>query len=89
LIPTTPGAWVALVLVVGLILPLLWATLDAARYPASAWREAGHSKLGWVALLAFGTVAIFVGFVAFFIYGGSIRAEVRRCAGLGGPEPAH
>jgi hypothetical protein len=86
--PTTPGSWFALALVAGLVLPLLWATLDAARYPAAAWREAGHSKAGWVALLAVGTIAIFVGFVAFFVYGGSIRGEVRRCAGLDGPEPA-
>jgi hypothetical protein len=79
----TAGGWLAAVLIVGLlIVPLLWATIDAARYPGWAWKEAGYSKVGWVTLLAAGTILIFIGFVAFFIYGGSIRAQVRDAAGL-------
>ena len=57
------------ILLVVLLLSMLWVAgvIDALWWPAEHWREAGHSKAGWVARL------LLVGWFAGAVYLFAVR----------------
>jgi uncharacterized membrane protein len=78
----------ALYYVVGLILFVfvLWALIDAASKPSSAWEASGQNKTLWIVLLAVGLICGgIVGLIAAIVYLASIRPRVLAAQGGGGP----
>lgn len=63
-----------------LLLPL-WAVVDAAKRPDSAFRSAGQNKTLWVLLSAAGFVVPFLGWVLPVVYLVVIRPQVRSADG--------
>jgi Protein of unknown function (DUF2516) len=67
------------VLIVGGVVCLVWAVVDAIRRPRGAFVAAGSSKALWVALLAaFGVLIPFVGMILAVVYLSAIRPKVKR-----------
>jgi uncharacterized iron-regulated membrane protein len=66
-------------LIVGGVVCLAWAVVDAIRRPRGAFTAAGSSKTLWVALLAaFGVLIPFIGMTLAVVYLLSIRPRVKR-----------
>jgi hypothetical protein len=72
---------VVMVAVVGLLVPI-WAIVDAASRPTSAFVAAGSSKTMWITLIVvFWLVTGIVGFVLACVYLASIRPRVKAISG--------
>ena len=73
-----------IVLVAAIAVPV-WAIVDAARRPSSAFERAGSSKVMWLSLLiVFGVLAFFVATVLGVVYLLIIRPRVRGVMGTSG-----
>jgi hypothetical protein len=66
-----------IILVVTLVLPI-WAVVDAASRPSSAFRAAGSSKALWITLIVvFWFLTGFIGMILSIVYLASIRRRVK------------
>jgi Protein of unknown function (DUF2516) len=71
------GAPELVLLVLLLVVPVLWAVVDAALLPSDAWRASGKSQTMWIALLLGGLVLCGpIGLVLAIVYFVSIRPRV-------------
>jgi hypothetical protein len=65
-------AFVTILVVIG-----LWASIDAARRPQSAWRAVGARKWLWVTGMLVGTYFL-VGLIFVLLYVGGIRKDLKQ-----------
>ncbi len=80
-VSTLVGLGILLIALVGLAIEI-WAIVDAASRPASAFSAAGSSKNVWIILIAvFSLVTGIIGFVLAIVYLASIRPKVIAAAG--------
>jgi hypothetical protein len=64
------------VLVVVLVLVGVWAAIDAARRPRSAWEAVGARKWLWVVGMLVGTYFV-VGVIFVLLYVGGVRKDLK------------
>lgn len=82
---------VAATITAALVVPVIWALVDASRAPPEAWAATNRKRSRWILVLVLGLWAWVVGLPAWIVYLRRVRPQLRRAMaqlGIEQPSPA-